>query len=228
MKGYLQRMAENAAQPRAGLHPRVGSIYADPGAADLDSGAAGGWREVAPEAASEEEHPFQNWTQPKRAESELYGATEFESKGRERPSGEHENARRVKPAVFQPLLDEATAEPAAGRLRGSAVGAQPDVLSEEFDRGGRGSPSEPASNTAQRVLRETSLPSHVINAVTKAKPDPFTRSAQAEREPDKVEIHIGRIEVTAVSQETPRPAAPRTRKSLDLGEYLKRRDGRIG
>jgi len=62
----------------------------------------------------------------------------------------------------------------------------------------------------------------------RVKPEAVSRSAPAEREPDKVEIHIGRIEVTAVPQEAPRPAATRPRKSLDLGEYLKRRDGRAG
>lgn len=40
--------------------------------------------------------------------------------------------------------------------------------------------------------------------------------------PDEIQIHIGRIEVTAVPPAAPRPAPPKPRKSLDLGEYLKR------
>jgi hypothetical protein len=52
-------------------------------------------------------------------------------------------------------------------------------------------------------------------------------SAPASRGPDEIQINIGRIEVTAVTQAAPRPAPP-ARKSLDLGEYLKRRDGRAG
>jgi hypothetical protein len=46
------------------------------------------------------------------------------------------------------------------------------------------------------------------------------------REPDEIHIHIGRIEVAAISQPAPRPAAPPARKSLDLSDYLKRGNGR--
>jgi hypothetical protein len=42
-------------------------------------------------------------------------------------------------------------------------------------------------------------------------------------EPDSVEIHIGRIEVLAAPSRPAQPAAPQSeRKSLDLGEYLRR------
>lgn len=47
-------------------------------------------------------------------------------------------------------------------------------------------------------------------------------------EPDEIHIHIGRIEVAAIAQPAPRPAAPPVRKPLDLGEYLKRGNGRAG
>jgi hypothetical protein len=49
---------------------------------------------------------------------------------------------------------------------------------------------------------------------------------QPEREPDEIEIHIGRIEVTAVAQAAPRPAAAPARKSISLDEYLKRGERR--
>jgi hypothetical protein len=52
------------------------------------------------------------------------------------------------------------------------------------------------------------------------------RSPQPMREPDEIEIHIGRIEVTAVPQPVARPLAPPARKSVNLEEYLKRRKGR--
>jgi len=43
------------------------------------------------------------------------------------------------------------------------------------------------------------------------------------REPDEIQIQIGRIEVTAVPPASqPRPAARPAPKSLDLGAYLKR------
>jgi hypothetical protein len=52
------------------------------------------------------------------------------------------------------------------------------------------------------------------------------RVSQPERERDEIEIHIGRIEVTAVPQAAARPAIQPARKSLNLDEYLKRRNRR--
>jgi hypothetical protein len=46
------------------------------------------------------------------------------------------------------------------------------------------------------------------------------------REPDEIQITIGRIEVTAVPQSPARPAPKPGRKSLSLDEYLRRADGR--
>jgi hypothetical protein len=50
--------------------------------------------------------------------------------------------------------------------------------------------------------------------------------AQRGREADEIQIHIGRIEVTAVPPAPARPAALPVRKSVKLEEYLKR--GRSG
>lgn len=46
------------------------------------------------------------------------------------------------------------------------------------------------------------------------------------REPDEIQIHIGRIEVTAVAQPMPRPALLPIRKPISLDDYLRRGDGR--
>jgi hypothetical protein len=48
------------------------------------------------------------------------------------------------------------------------------------------------------------------------------------READEIQIHIGRIEVTAVPPVPARPAPAPNRKSPSLDEYLKRRPGRAG
>jgi hypothetical protein len=48
------------------------------------------------------------------------------------------------------------------------------------------------------------------------------------READEIQIHIGRIEVTAVPPAPARPAPVPNRKSPSLDEYLKRRPGRAG
>ncbi len=58
---------------------------------------------------------------------------------------------------------------------------------------------------------------------------PSSRSELPAREPDEVQIHIGRIEVLAVPQaQAGRPAAKPARKSVNLDEYLKRGDKRGG
>ena len=51
------------------------------------------------------------------------------------------------------------------------------------------------------------------------------RVTGAEREPDEIQIHIGRIEVTAVQPPAPRAPAPPD-KAISLDAYLERRNGR--
>jgi hypothetical protein len=50
---------------------------------------------------------------------------------------------------------------------------------------------------------------------------PARHSAPVERHADDIQIHIGRIEVTAVPPAPPRPAVQPVRKSLRLDEYLR-------
>jgi hypothetical protein len=54
------------------------------------------------------------------------------------------------------------------------------------------------------------------------KSDQRHRAARPEREADEIQIHIGRIEVAAVTPAPARPPAQPVRKSLRLDEYLRR------
>jgi hypothetical protein len=54
------------------------------------------------------------------------------------------------------------------------------------------------------------------------------RSQPAQRDADEIHIHIGRIEVAAIAQPAPRPAAAAARRSLNLDEYLRHGNGRPG
>lgn len=58
-------------------------------------------------------------------------------------------------------------------------------------------------------------------------PHLLRNSMAASRGADEIQINIGRIEVTAISQAAPRPV-PSVPKSINLDEYLKPRHGRNG
>ena len=75
-----------------------------------------------------------------------------------------------------------------------------------------------------RTKPRTAQPSSplVLAARGNERTDASSRMARPDRETDEVQIHIGRIEVTAVPPAPARPAAPPARKSLRLDEYLRR------
>jgi hypothetical protein len=56
--------------------------------------------------------------------------------------------------------------------------------------------------------------------------EPARRAASPACEPDEIFIHIGRVEVAAVTQPASRPAPAPQRKSINLSEYLRRGNGR--
>jgi hypothetical protein len=88
-------------------------------------------------------------------------------------------------------------------------------------RQGALAPMAASPNTAAAMLRADAAER---NASAARRAQPAARAA------DDIQIHIGRIEVTAALPAPPRPAvAPAAaRKSPSLDEFLKRRKGRIG
>ena len=58
-----------------------------------------------------------------------------------------------------------------------------------------------------------------------SEPDLSRHVAESKPEPDEIQIHIGRIEVTVVPPVPVRPVASQVRKSLKLDEYLRRGRG---
>jgi hypothetical protein len=76
----------------------------------------------------------------------------------------------------------------------------------------------------QKTFPDASSPL-ASNAGREEKRDLSRRLGMPAREPDEIQIHIGRIEVTALPPAPVRPAPKPAHKSLDLGAYLKRRGG---
>jgi hypothetical protein len=90
------------------------------------------------------------------------------------------------------------------------------------------SPYQPLIAASQppppRLQPRDSLPN---TAPARTAPSEAARRFQpSQRETDEIHIHIGRIEVAAISQAAPRPAAAAARRSLNLDEYLRRGNGR--
>jgi hypothetical protein len=98
----------------------------------------------------------------------------------------------------------------------------------------RGAPPPPASThgALAPVTAATNTAAAIARADTAERKANAARRAQPPaRAADDIEIHIGRIEVTAALPAAPRPAAApasAARKSPSLDEFLKRRKGRIG
>ncbi len=107
------------------------------------------------------------------------------------------------------------AEPPSGAFQGEVtVGYSYRPLIAEGDR-----PIDPV-----RIPGVSHPPAPATVAAPRRSAAPH-RVPQPEQERDEIEIHIGRIEVTAVPQTSVRPAVqPPARKSLNLDEYLKRRN----
>lgn len=80
-------------------------------------------------------------------------------------------------------------------------------------------------------VRPTHPPALVVDAANPRTPgvpinerrDVPRRLELPEREPDEIQIHIGRIEVVAVPPAPARAEAKPPHKSLNLDDYLKRR-----
>jgi hypothetical protein len=224
MKGYLQRMAASAVRPQSGIHPLVGSIYAG-ASADAGSGLHEEERSTTSRQLLSEERDARS--EAGTSSFRESATSEVAERGLEPPtSGVARGEGRIdaQRTSFRPLLSRTDAEIAKGGNYESAVDREREA------RSGDGLEREDSARESSfgALLPRESRGPLTVSGVRRAKSEAFQHSASAEREPDRVEIHIGRIEVTAVPQEAPRPAPTRPRKSLDLGEYLKRRDGRTG
>jgi hypothetical protein len=235
--GYLQRLVTTAVQGKAGVHPIVRPPRVEP------EGLA--WNEVADEA---EPHLGEGAAPAEVAAAtptatQLPGQAEAPGNSRPPPIAGHAHDRTAAepsgvPETMTPLFGEtAAADPAtpvlAARM-GSAV--RPAVArrsrpSQRADHpiGPARGPSAPADATRSGLQPAT--PRSDPAALTPFRQEPQRWAWPATSWPaaegagrGDVEIHIGRIEVTAVSPPPPAPAAKAARKSINLNEYL--RNGR--
>ena len=152
--------------------------------------------------------------------------------------------RRSEPEIFHPLLPSKASEVDISAMLSEAVpgdvaSAQPASIGLLHDRGdtsivGAAWMAQVAVEDGPTADRRNAIAAPPVSGLREragmlaavagdaGKPAraefsaPSRRSAQS----DDIQIHIGRIEVTAVAQPTPRPAAAPARKAMSLDEYL--------
>jgi hypothetical protein len=220
MNGYLQRLASNARNP-GGIHPLVGSLYSRPEPESLPP-LMEEHIEVQPSPQARER------VNAPLTES-LMQETTAETTNRSVPAAQ---PRAIGNTVGEPLHSMLPVEPPlAGPPTPRASPAQPPK-----PRPG-GSPKPlPAPPTEPLLLPpDEPRPAAIAQFAPRLGPAqpglaPHSKPVKPRSHNDahgsgEIQIHIGRIEVTAVPPPLPRPTAPPARKSINLGEYLKRGRG---
>ena len=240
MSGYLQRLLSSARGAESSVQPLVRRVYSPSAAASPEQPAPSPLlteRESGQQSLTERE-----WAQQSRPTVEIAPAQQLRNsisprQGNDLADEAHSPAPPVHLADFVPLLPSEelnTSQPVR------APGARPEAASpaQQNSTGSRHAahmrvPAGPASADVQPVNATLSppvetaplqAPKYADTTVTPPTRPPSLVAAAAASAHDEIQIHIGRIEVTAM----PPPARPAAQKPANNGpslqEYLKRRD----
>jgi len=217
MSGYLQRLAGSVIQPKETVRPLLGSVFSAPIT-----------RHPAEAIFSADEPPG-----PHETESSLVSRTPELQRQEETLLSQREivtpmpaktaSPATSKPNVMRPLVPLQQHLPSTMVERGDeakipahdAAEAHAEVFIPLVARGAAGA----IQNSIVDGPSNFSSPRPRDKRRTEA-------SSAAQREPDEIQIHIGRIEISAVPQAPPTTVAKAARTSSSLDEYLKRRDRR--
>jgi len=254
MNGYLQRIAATAAGAPRRLHPLVDSLFArgrrdDPGGprtpAEIQSDgitATGPIRGPSSLAKTRTAEPHSESTLEVPIQRPIETETPVGRESREATDTPRKAVTRVTaasptpeglPSPAPPLKSMASANASPPTivstaavqpsltLAGQAMSYQPLVAQEK---------PAPVAGTIPAVAAAAAL--RVPVAVAPRYPGRRAAAANggvprtAPTRADDIQIHIGRIEVTAVPPAAPRPAPPRKGQTLD--DYLRTSKGRVG
>jgi hypothetical protein len=255
MSGYLQRLALGARQPGGAIQPVLGSVFGPPPSSSGLEEETGDSRRQAPGIAAplapapvirsrqpEPEGPVSRGAEAAPARSEVQAPLfaeplaraalaelASESPARESPASAPAPMEEDPSRSFAPLFSRPMA--GADAPSGPDAPSAPARKREAFPP-----PEEPAERRPEAAPELAAL-AH-FGAVRSRPPHPFAarvegkekaaapRARPEPREPDEIQIHIGRIEVIAVPAAPARPAPPKPRREPSrLDEYLRRRDG---
>jgi hypothetical protein len=217
MSGYLQRLVSSAMKPTASVHPVIAPVFSmqhGAGNEDLAEPTAAG---IAPLLST----PFEAYREPPATSANVAAISPTPSSVA---------------AAVAPISAEDLSPPYSGR----SVVELPEETRQKhaFTSGLRPARVEGVSTQSAYtpLLPETAGPLSAVEPHAASPLGPTSRpgkdadrvrnSPAKKREPDEIQITIGRIEVTAVPEAPARPAVKPGRKQISLDEYLRRADGR--
>jgi hypothetical protein len=254
MSHFLERLAAGVTQPasQARLKPLLGSVFAPTpqiGQGDAVPIESSTFSFLRPAPVRSEQartlHPSLRSEEDFRARKQDEHQESPSLHAQDQPASLPPVSSHIEPEkpVFRPLIANVqSATPFENPL--TSPGAAPNPVEDErAQHASPGFASPQPLNQAEapgpyRPLVRIEQPQtaasnpHLLPPQTEARAarnpsaETSSRSTSPSQEPDEIHIHIGRIEVAAIAQPAPRPTAPPARKSLDLGEYLKRGNGR--
>jgi hypothetical protein len=224
MSGYLQRLVSSAMRPTANVHPVIPPLFSTPeyGTANEDLAEQ---KPAAPSIASRTFAQFETDVEPRSkhanveaiSETLIPVATTAMHSPREDSSQLHSAQHAAQAPDEQWRKREITSDERAAESR--------ETASSRFAY----TPLLPESVGAVSLPQVDPHPATSLTATPQAARDTARRTRSAspnKREPDEIQITIGRIEVTAVPELPALPAAKPGRKQLSLDEYLRRADAR--
>lgn len=230
MSNFLQRVAAAVIQPQAKLQPILGSIFAPatlrspadsfPADAEISSQTFAPHRQEPMAAPSFDTSRLAGRDRllPTTAQEEFSPARSNRSLAADQPLLPVVSPGNLrKPTHAHPFIEDLgpaseSSKPAAANQSTSPASYQPLIAASQ----------QPAPKLQPRE------PMPAAAAMRPSRAEAARRSQPAQREADEIHIHIGRIEVAAITQQAPRPTAAAARRSLNLDDYLRRGNGRPG
>jgi hypothetical protein len=243
MSGFLERLAAGVLHEQRAVHPSVGTIWSAAGTMgrELEAPGTGQPLEISSEVVAAPPRHADAPQPPATQPLQLHGIRHHPRMQPERSPriAESEGKRHAeqpvideavafRPLVVSPQRKDASALPPASRTDAAAQASE-SILTHRLhapspdDAGSRHPNRIESTLVPPRIPLPGPTASHTASPFLPPSPRPAQPSPSHAEERDAIEIHIGRIEVLAAPPRPAQPAAPApARKSLDLGEYLRR------
>jgi hypothetical protein len=224
MSGYLRRLAAGVNSRSSAIHPIAGSVFAGP---ENEAPAVITEEQVvAPRTAApmnEQPRGTQIDTeQPRLSEESRLLVTEVKSSP---PRLLSERIEMVRPREPIPAPrregDKSDIPPRAPGTRDNPS-VQTAEMSQPVHRPADHIPAPRAQHTPAIITRPVEPPRAVLTLPPSRNAGRSASQRTTSSGPDEIQIHIGRIEVTAVPPPATKPQAKQVRKTPSLSEYLQR------